>query len=88
MPSEAFERQRHIIRNTLMVAACFILAAGAGLVRNIVVARQFGIGAELDAYYAAFKLPDFLFTVVPRTEVFYYRSGCKINRRQVSRRQL
>jgi putative peptidoglycan lipid II flippase len=64
VPSEAFERQRHIIRNTLMVAACFVLAAGAGLVRNIVVARQFGIGAELDAFYAAFKLPDFLFTVV------------------------
>jgi putative peptidoglycan lipid II flippase len=64
VPSEAFERQRHIIRNTLMVAACFVLAAGAGLARNMVIARQFGIGAELDAFYAAFKLPDFLFTVV------------------------
>jgi hypothetical protein len=35
-----------------------------GLVRNIIIARQFGIGADLDAYYAAFKLPDLLFTVV------------------------
>jgi putative peptidoglycan lipid II flippase len=35
-----------------------------GLARNIIIARQFGIGADLDAYYAAFKLPDLLFTVV------------------------
>ncbi|HEX9117781.1 MAG TPA: murein biosynthesis integral membrane protein MurJ, partial [Anaerolineae bacterium] len=28
------------------------------------IARQFGIGADLDAYYAAFRLPDLLFTLV------------------------
>ena len=56
--------RRHIARNVLIVAASFGLAAAAGLVRNIVIARTFGIGADLDAYYAAFKLPDLLFTVV------------------------
>ena len=45
-----------IARNTLIVAAAFGLAAAAG--------RQFGIGADLDAYYAAFKLPDLLFSIV------------------------
>jgi putative peptidoglycan lipid II flippase len=60
----ASARQRHIARNTLLVGAAFALAAAAGLVRNMVIARQFGIGADLDAYYAAFKLPDLLFTVV------------------------
>ena len=40
------------------------LGGGAGLVRNMVIAAQFGIGADLDAYYAAFKLPDLLFTIV------------------------
>jgi putative peptidoglycan lipid II flippase len=58
------ERQRHILLNTLLVGGCFALAAAAGLFRNVIVARQFGIGADLDAYYAAFKLPDLLFTVV------------------------
>jgi putative peptidoglycan lipid II flippase len=58
------ERQRHILRNTLLVGSCFALAAAAGLFRNVIVARQFGIGADLDAYYAAFKLPDLLFTIV------------------------
>lgn len=57
-------QQRHIARNTLLVGAAFVLAAAAGLMRNAIIARQFGISAALDAYYAAFKLPDLLFTVV------------------------
>ena len=64
MTLEASARQRHLARNTLVVMASFALAAIAGLGRNIVIARQFGIGANLDAYYAAFKLPDLLFTIV------------------------
>lgn len=58
------ERERHILANSLLVAASFALAAGMGLVRNMIIARQFGLGEELDAFYAAFKLPDLLFTVV------------------------
>jgi len=62
-PSE-LSRQRHIARNVLLVSGAFVLAAAVGLVRNAIIARQFGIGASLDAYYAAFKLPDLLFTIV------------------------
>ncbi len=61
--NEAGKRRRHILGNTSLVGASFALAAGAGLLRNVIIARQFGIGADLDAYYAAFKLPDLLFTV-------------------------
>jgi putative peptidoglycan lipid II flippase len=57
-------RWRHIVRNTLLVGGSFGLAAVMGLVRNMIIARQFGIGVDMDAYYAAFKLPDLLFTVV------------------------
>ncbi len=64
MQPETIERQRHIIRNTLLVGVFFGLATGAGLLRNVIIARQFGIGPELDAYFAAFKLPDLLFTIV------------------------
>ena len=56
--------QTHILRNTLLVGLFFGLATGAGLLRNVIIARQFGVGAELDAYFAAFKLPDLLFTIV------------------------
>jgi len=55
---------RHLARNVLMVSAAFALAAAAGLFRNMIIGRTFGIGAGLDAYYAAFKLPDLLFTIV------------------------
>ena len=58
-------RRRHIAAERAgLVAAAFTLAAVVGLVRNMIIAQQFGIGADLDAYYAAFKLPDLLFTVV------------------------
>jgi putative peptidoglycan lipid II flippase len=57
-------RRRHLARNTILVAVSFGFAAATGLLRNAVIARQFGIGADLDAYYAAFKLPDLLFTIV------------------------
>jgi putative peptidoglycan lipid II flippase len=62
-PSER-SRQRHIARNVLLVSGAFALAAAVGLIRNAIIARQFGIGAALDAYTAAFKLPDLLFTIV------------------------
>ena len=64
MTLDTSARQRHLARNTLVVMASFALAAMAGLGRNIVIARLFGISANLDAYYAAFKLPDLLFTIV------------------------
>ena len=62
--SEVSSREGHLARNTLLVGASFGLSAVVGLVRNMIIAQQFGIGADLDAYYAAFKLPDLLFTVV------------------------
>lgn len=56
--------QGHFVRNVVWVGGSFALAAGMGLLRNMLIARQFGMGAELDAYYAAFKWPDLLFTIV------------------------
>lgn len=64
MTDETTIQRSHIIRNTLLVALSFGLAAGVGLIRNAIIARQFGLGSDLDAYYAAFKLPDLLFTIV------------------------
>jgi putative peptidoglycan lipid II flippase len=64
MTESIVARQRHIARNVLLVSGAFVAAAAAGLIRNAIIAYQFGIGADLDAYYAAFKLPDLLFTVI------------------------
>ena len=57
-------QRNHFARNVVTVAASFAVAALMGLVRDMVLARQFGMGAELDVYYAGFKLPELLFTLV------------------------
>ncbi len=42
----------------------FIVSRVLGLLREMVIARQFGTSPEMDAYLAAFRLPDFLFYMV------------------------
>lgn len=61
-----------IIRNqskTIASAAVILGAASLvsrilGFVRNIILIRAFGIGDELDIYYAAFRIPDLVFTLL------------------------
>ena len=42
----------------------FVLSRVTGLLREVIVAAQFGASAELDAYLAAFRVPDLLFQLV------------------------
>jgi putative peptidoglycan lipid II flippase len=53
-----------IARAATLVMALFLVSRALGLLREVVIARQFGLSAEMDAYLAAFRLPDFLFYVV------------------------
>lgn len=53
-----------IARAASLVMVLFIASRALGLLREIVIGAQFGAGAELDAYLAAFRLPDLLFTLV------------------------
>jgi putative peptidoglycan lipid II flippase len=62
-PGEAPTR-RGIAGAAAVVMFFFILSRAVGLVREIVIAAQFGAGAELDAYLAAFRVPDLLFQLV------------------------
>jgi putative peptidoglycan lipid II flippase len=55
---------QQIARAAGLVMALFIASRVLGLAREIVIARQFGTSAELDAYLAAFRLPDLLFQLV------------------------
>lgn len=48
----------------LVVMFFFVISRVLGLAREMVIAAQFGAGAELDAYLAAFRVPDFLFQLV------------------------
>ena len=55
---------RQIAGAATLVMALFIVSRLLGLLREIVVAGQFGTSAQMDAYLAAFRVPDFLFYVV------------------------
>jgi putative peptidoglycan lipid II flippase len=57
-------------RSKTIFSAAFVLAAAAlasrilGLFRDRLLAGRFGAGDELDIYYAAFRLPDLVFSVL------------------------
>lgn len=55
---------RGIALATLLVMVFFVLSRVTGLAREIVIGAQFGTSAQLDAYLAAFRLPDILFQLV------------------------
>lgn len=53
-----------------VTAAAFLVAISSfasrllGVLRDRILAGQFGAGTELDIYYAAFRIPDFLYNLV------------------------
>lgn len=54
----------HVARSTLLIAAFFAVDKALGLFRQIVIGRQFGVGAALDVFNAANNLPDLLFALI------------------------
>jgi putative peptidoglycan lipid II flippase len=55
---------RRIAGATLIVMFFFVLSRVTGLLREMIIGAQFGTSAELDAYLAAFRIPDLLFQLV------------------------
>src|SRR5512142_145491 len=63
--TEAKSVQRpRILRAATIVMVFFIASRALGLVRDIVISHQFGTSRELDAYFAAFTVPDLIFNVI------------------------
>jgi len=56
--------QRRIARAATVVMAFFVLSRVLGLMREMVVGAAFGTSAEYDAYLAAVRIPDILFTLI------------------------
>jgi putative peptidoglycan lipid II flippase len=55
---------RHIARSTLIVAIFFGLEKLLGFLRQVIIARQFGLSTELDAFNAANNIPDLIFALI------------------------
>ncbi len=51
-------------RNAIIVSAAFVLSRVLGLLREVIIARQFGTSPDMDAYVSAFRIPDLLFLTV------------------------
>ena len=57
-------REFGIAGATIILMASFFLSAALGSVRQVLFNAQFGVGSEANAYYAAFRLPDTLFSLI------------------------
>jgi putative peptidoglycan lipid II flippase len=57
-------RQVSLVKSAGIVAGSFVVSRILGLVREIVLARQFGTSEAFSAYVSAFRIPDLLFLVV------------------------
>ncbi len=55
---------RRIFISALIVGAGFLASKVTGILDDLILARTIGPGPELVAYYAAFGLPDLLFTLI------------------------
>jgi putative peptidoglycan lipid II flippase len=60
----ADERQTQLARAASLVMAAFLLSRALGLGREIIIGNQFGTSRELDAYLAAFRVPDLIFQLI------------------------
>lgn len=56
--------KRQIVEAATIVMAAFVVSRVLGLVREIAIGHQFGTSRELDAYLAAFRIPDILFQLI------------------------
>jgi putative peptidoglycan lipid II flippase len=57
-------RQQSVGHAAILISLAFLLSSLLGLFRQRLLVAHFGIGPELSAYYAAFRLPDLLFTLL------------------------
>jgi putative peptidoglycan lipid II flippase len=57
-------RNRRVFVAALLVGGGFLVSKFTGILDDLILARIIGLGRDLDAYYAAFGLPDLLFTLV------------------------
>jgi putative peptidoglycan lipid II flippase len=57
-------RRASLVKSAGIVAGAFVVSRLLGLVREVVLARQFGTSEAFSAYVSAFRIPDLLFLVI------------------------
>lgn len=59
-----FSKGQSVISGTLTIALFSIVSKILGLVRHTLIASQFGTGPIAESFYAAFRIPDFLYNAL------------------------
>jgi putative peptidoglycan lipid II flippase len=59
-----FTREFTVAEASFILMASFFTSALLGAIRQMLFNSQFGVGMEANAYYAAFRLPDTLFSLI------------------------
>src|SRR5574339_696539 len=57
-------REYSVGEASFILMASFFLSAALGAVRQVLFNAQFGVSQQANAYYAAFRLPDTLFSLI------------------------
>src|SRR3989337_1253778 len=57
-------KENKIAQATIVIAVFSLLAKVLGLVRDAVFSHQFGASITIDAYFAAFRVPDFIYNLL------------------------
>jgi putative peptidoglycan lipid II flippase len=55
---------RRVFTSAIIVGSGFLVSKVTGILDDLILAKIIGPGPQLDAYYAAFGLPDLLFTLI------------------------
>jgi putative peptidoglycan lipid II flippase len=58
------QRKTQLARAAALVIGAYVLSRVLGLGREIIIGREFGTTRELDAYLAAFRIPDLIFQLI------------------------
>src|SRR5436190_6034319 len=58
------QESKTIAGAALLIGVSSILSRVLGLFRDRLLVGRFGVGDELDAYYASFQVPNFLFALL------------------------
>src|ERR1700745_2868894 len=57
-------RGRSVGNAALIISGAYLLSRLLGLLRDRLLVAHFGVGPELSAYNAAFRIPEMLFTLL------------------------
>ena len=55
-----------LLRSAATVSALTLLSRVTGLIRDMLIARYFGVSGATDAFYVAFRIPNLLRRLLPK----------------------